>query len=107
MAHIPNLHDSTRKSPFKLPLPSRTPTKHPHQQALFIPIIYFFYPETSNLSLEDIDLIFLPEEMGGLNGNARVRMTPEMAAQRVTERGMSKDEVAEQVEKAKHSEDVA
>lgn len=34
-------------------------------------------------------------------------MTPEMAAQRVTERGMSKDEVAEQVEKAKHSEDVA
>lgn len=25
---------------------------------LFIPIIYFFYPETSNLRLEDIDLIF-------------------------------------------------
>ncbi|KAM0723568.1 hypothetical protein Q7P37_000555 [Cladosporium fusiforme] len=75
--------------------------------ALFIPIIYFFYPETSNLSLEDIDLIFLPEEMGGLNGNPRVRMTPEMAAQRVTERGMSKDEVAEKVEKAKHSEVVA
>jgi MFS family permease len=25
---------------------------------LFIPVIYFFYPETSNLRLEDIDLIF-------------------------------------------------
>lgn len=25
---------------------------------LFIPIIYFYYPETSNLRLEDIDLIF-------------------------------------------------
>ena len=25
---------------------------------LFVPIIYFFYPETSNLALEDIDYIF-------------------------------------------------
>jgi MFS family permease len=25
---------------------------------LFIPVIYFYYPETSNLRLEDIDLIF-------------------------------------------------
>lgn len=74
--------------------------------ALFIPVIYFYYPETSNLSLEDIDLIFLPTEMGGLNGNARIRMTPEMAAERVRERGMSKDEVAEQVEKVKQSAEV-
>lgn len=74
--------------------------------ALFIPVIYFYYPETSNLSLEDIDLIFLPTEMGGLNGNARIRMTPEMAAERVRERGMSKDEVAEQVEKVKQSAEI-
>ena len=27
----------------------------------FVPIIYFFYPETSNISLEDIDKIFLKD----------------------------------------------
>jgi len=43
--------------------------------------------------------------MGGLGGNARIRMTPEMAAQRVRERGLSKDDIAEQVEKVKHSEE--
>jgi len=31
--------------------------------AIFCPIVYFFYPETSNISLEDIDKIFLPPEM--------------------------------------------
>lgn len=67
-------------------------------------MIYFFYPETSNLSLEDIDLIFLPTEMGGLNGNPRIRMTPEMAAERVAERGLSKEDVAEHVEKVKESD---
>ncbi|KAH7187923.1 general substrate transporter [Fusarium oxysporum] len=28
---------------------------------LFVPIFYFFYPETSNFKLEDIDLVFLRE----------------------------------------------
>ncbi|KAF2725398.1 general substrate transporter [Polychaeton citri CBS 116435] len=28
--------------------------------ALFVPIVYFFYPETSNLSLEEVDNLFLP-----------------------------------------------
>ncbi len=27
----------------------------------FVPIIYFFYPETSNISLEDIDRIFVKD----------------------------------------------
>lgn len=27
--------------------------------AAFVPIIYFFYPETSNISLEGVDQIFL------------------------------------------------
>jgi hypothetical protein len=72
---------------------------------LFIPVIYFYYPETSNLSLEDIDLIFLPVEMGGLGGNARIRMTPQMASERVAARGLSKGDIAEQVEKAKMSEE--
>ncbi|PPJ58607.1 hypothetical protein CBER1_03532 [Cercospora berteroae] len=31
--------------------------------AAFVPIVYFFYPETSNISLEDIDKLFLPEDM--------------------------------------------
>lgn len=57
--------------------------------ASFCPIIYFFYPETSNLGLEEIDLIFLPKEMGGLDGNARVRMTPEMAMERTRRRSVS------------------
>ncbi|KAF2021198.1 general substrate transporter [Aaosphaeria arxii CBS 175.79] len=36
----------------------------------FVPIIYFFYPETSNLSLEEIDYLFLD---GGVAANAFVR----------------------------------
>lgn len=27
--------------------------------AIFVPIVYFFYPETSNLSLEEIDSLFV------------------------------------------------
>ena len=30
--------------------------------ASFVPIVYFLYPETSNLSLEEIDNLFLPVE---------------------------------------------
>ncbi|KAI5235199.1 putative Myo-inositol transporter 1 [Aureobasidium subglaciale] len=47
---------------------------------VFCPIIYWNYPETSGLGLEEIDLIFLPEDMGGLDGNARIRLTPQQAA---------------------------
>ncbi|KAF2093007.1 general substrate transporter, partial [Rhizodiscina lignyota] len=31
--------------------------------AAFVPIIWYFYPETGNMSLEDIDSLFLPEDM--------------------------------------------
>lgn len=37
--------------------PANTPL-----QFWFVPMIYFFYPETSNISLEDIDKIFMKEE---------------------------------------------
>ena len=29
--------------------------------ALFVPLIYFYYPETANLPLEEIDWLFLDE----------------------------------------------
>ena len=32
-------------------------------QLAFVPIVWYFYPETSNYSLEDIDRLFLPPEM--------------------------------------------
>jgi hypothetical protein len=70
-------------------------------QAIFCPAIWWFYPETSNLSLEDIDLLFLPRDMGGLDGNARVRMTPTLAAEHRGElRRKSDVGASEQVEKA-------
>lgn len=31
----------------------------------FIPVIYMFFPETSNMSLEDVDFLF---EKGGITG---------------------------------------
>lgn len=31
----------------------------------FIPVIYLFFPETSNMSLEDVDFLF---EKGGITG---------------------------------------
>ena len=71
-------------------------------QACFCPIIYWYYPETSNLGLEEIDQIFLPKSMGGLDGNARIRFTPEMAAARrqptVGEKGAETLQVVERAE---------
>ena len=37
--------------------------------------------------------------MGGLDGNARIRMTPEMAGQRRHSVGISKDEQTDHIEK--------
>jgi sugar porter (SP) family MFS transporter len=36
----------------------------------FVPIIYFFYPETANRSLEDIDRFFIENDRLLVNGNA-------------------------------------
>lgn len=33
-----------------------------HQNAVFVPIIYFCFPETANKSLEEIDHVFLKRE---------------------------------------------
>ena len=69
--------------------------------ACFAPAIWWFYPETSNLSLEDIDIIFLPKEMGGLDGNARIRLTPQMAAEQKAEAVTKDSEAAAHFEKTK------
>lgn len=74
--------------------------------ALFCPIIYWFYPETSNLGLEEIDQIFLPKSMGGLEGNARVRFTPQMATERRASMNISKDDMAHLREEKLHNEKV-
>lgn len=73
------------------------------EQAIFCPVIYFFYPETSNLGLEEIDQIFLPTSMGGLGGNARVRLTRDMADERRRSVGMSKEEMTQAVENVQNS----
>jgi len=70
-------------------------------KAIFAPAIWWFYPETSNLSLEDIDIIFLPKEMGGLDGNARIRLTPQMAAEHQAEAVAKDSEAAAHFEKTK------
>lgn len=75
--------------------------------ALFIPVIWWFYPETSNLGLEEIDQIFLPTSMGGLAGNARVRFTPEMATERRASLNISKDEMAHLRDEKLHREHAA
>ena len=38
----------------------------------FVPVIYFFYPETSNISLEDIDRIFLKDGETASEGSSTV-----------------------------------
>ena len=37
--------------------------------ATFVPIVYFCYPETSNLSLEEVDNLFLPDDHQVAGGN--------------------------------------
>lgn len=36
-----------------------------HSNAVFVPIIYFFYPETGSRSLEEVDLLFEQAEKAG------------------------------------------
>lgn len=74
--------------------------------ALFIPIIWWFYPETSNLGLEEIDQIFLPKSMGGLEGNARVRFTPQMATERRSSMNITKEDMSHLREEKLHHEKV-
>lgn len=42
--------------------------------------------------------------MGGLDGNARIRMTPQMAGERRASAVISKEEVDEQLEKSRGNE---
>lgn len=52
---------------------------------VFAPIIYFFYPETSNMSLEAIDSLFIKpgeyESESAEEGEARTHQSKESATQ--------------------------
>ncbi|EME85961.1 uncharacterized protein MYCFIDRAFT_186372 [Pseudocercospora fijiensis CIRAD86] len=61
--------------------------------AAFVPIVYFFYPETSNISLEDIDKIFLPAEMQDYATRNSIEVVDGSGSS-------SKGDVTNQVEKA-------
>lgn len=50
--------------------------------AAFVPIVYFAYPETSNLSLEEVDNLFLPEEYQ-LRGNS-ISFHPDLEQRRAS-----------------------
>ena len=39
----------------------------------FIPLVYFCYPETANLTLEEIDYIFTDDNMGAVATSKRMR----------------------------------
>lgn len=60
--------------------------------ACFIPLTYFFYPETRNLSLEQIDLLFTGEKvllywdpsMGERRGSLAVEAVEKAASQEST-----------------------
>ncbi|KAJ9494348.1 hypothetical protein LTR99_000004 [Exophiala xenobiotica] len=50
--------------------------------AVFIPTVYFFFPETTNLQLEDVDYLF---EVKGITGGARGEARKHIAARHDTE----------------------
>ncbi|KAF7557712.1 hypothetical protein G7Z17_g434 [Cylindrodendrum hubeiense] len=58
----------------------------------FVPIIYLFYPETSNLSLEEIDYLFMD---GGPAESIRVRATGTLGKVKKTEFGIEEAEKEE------------
>lgn len=72
----------------------------------FVPIFYFFYPETSNLGLEDIDFIFTA---GGNPVSVARQMQKELGSKdnisrrpslvQVEPSSQSKEPIAETVEK--------
>lgn len=41
----------------------------------FIPLIYYFYPETTNLTLEEIDYLFTKDERAGADSSLLARGT--------------------------------
>ena len=38
----------------------------------FVPLVYFCYPETANLTLEEMDYLFAPSEEGAVKMSIRV-----------------------------------
>jgi sugar porter (SP) family MFS transporter len=81
--------------------------------AIFIPILYFLYPETAGRSLEEIDLIFAKGFMENMNYVKAAQQLPKIADNEVDQRArelgfvssddespMGKDRMSRDVEKA-------
>ena len=50
----------------------------------FVPLVYFCYPETAELSLEEIDFLFTEEGIGAVKVSRRVRKERRKGGRRVS-----------------------
>lgn len=76
----------------------------------FIPLIYFFYPETANLTLEEVDYLFVKEKHKGIkqvwHRSAPVLVSlKEDVGKGAAEMGMTEDSEEKAEEKAEGLQD--
>ena len=71
--------------------------------AVFVPLVYFFFPETTNLQLEDVDYLF---ELKGLTAGARGQAREHIQTRRDEENARRREEINIGMEKgaAEHHE---
>lgn len=76
--------------------------------AIFLPILYFFYPETAGRSLEEIDMIFAKGHDENISYVKSAQQLPKLSDEEVNamarEYGFSSSDEEGGQTKAKHSE---